>query len=252
MHLHVRSLHHIYPGRPPRPALDEISFVVPSGQFVAVIGPSGCGKSTLLRLVANLLPADGQVMLDGGPPAQAVAARRIAWLSQSPALLPWLSVYANVALARRFSRSNSASLTPEEALRRVGLSEAAAAYPFMLSGGMQQRLSLARALVQSADLWLMDEPFAALDELTRERLAAELFDLWRAGRPTVLWVTHHIHEALRLADRVLVFSAAPGRLLADLPVTLPRPRRESSPAFQALLAGLRARLGLPHERVTAK
>lgn len=249
MYVSVRGLQHVYPGPPPRPALGEVSLEVDTGRFVAIIGPSGCGKSTLLRLIAGLLePQQGSIHLrqpGHGHAGGASVYRRVAWMAQSPALLPWLSARDNVALAQRFHRNGaSPRLSPEEALQRVGLSDAAGAYPFMLSGGMQQRLALARTLSLDAGLWLMDEPFASLDELTRERLTRELEDLWAPLRPTVLWVTHNIHEAIRLADQALVFSQRPGRFVANLPIELPRPRRESSAGFQALLAKLRAALGL--------
>jgi NitT/TauT family transport system ATP-binding protein len=246
MRVSVNNLTYTYPGKPPRQALADLSFEAAGGQFAAIVGPSGCGKSTLLRLAAGLLkPGAGQLLLDGSPPLQAARARRIAWMAQSPALLPWLTVRANTALALRFHRrDHPPRLSPEEALRLVGLSDAGSVHPFNLSGGMQQRLALARTLTLDADLWLMDEPFASLDELTREQLSAELLALWQPLRPTVLWVTHNIYEALRLADRVLVFSPRPAHLLADLPISLPRPRRENDPAFQSLLANLRRALGL--------
>ena len=210
---------------------------------MAVIGPSGCGKSTLLRLVANLLqPSTGRISAGGKSPAQASAERRIAWMSQSPALLPWRTARGNVALTAQFMPSGKARLTPEAALERVGLSDAADIYPFMLSGGMQQRLALARTLTLPADLWLMDEPFAALDELTRERLTGDLLELWRPYRATVLWVTHNLSEALRLADRVLVLSPRPARLIADVKVDLPRPREDDDPDFLTLRAQLRKAL----------
>jgi len=252
MQVSIRSLSHTYPGRQPRQALAELSLEIPSGQFVAIVGPSGCGKSTLLRLAAGLLtPTSGHVFLDGEPPRQASRARRTAWMAQSPALLPWLTGKANAALALRFHRTDAPPrLTAEKALRMVGLADAAGTYPFALSGGMQQRLALARTLLLDADLWLMDEPFAALDELTREQLAAELLELWRPLRPSVMWVTHNIHEALRLADRVVVLSPRPARLLADLAVELPHPRRESDPAYQNLLGRVRATLGLNGEAHT--
>ncbi len=224
----------------------DLSFEVAPGQFAAIVGPSGCGKSTLLRLAAGLLkPTGGQLLLDGRPPQQAARDRRTAWMAQSPALLPWLAARSNVAMALRFHRRDRPPrLSPEEALQMVGLSDAAGVHPFTLSGGMQQRLALARTLTLDADLWLMDEPFSSLDELTREQLSAELLALWQPLRPTVLWVTHNIYEALRLADRVLVLSPRPAGLLADLPVSLPRPRGENDPAFQTLLADLRRALGL--------
>jgi NitT/TauT family transport system ATP-binding protein len=246
MQITVNHLSHTYPGKPPREALVDVSFSVPDGQFCAVLGPSGCGKSTLLRLGAGLLqPSAGEIQLNGAPPERAAAEKRIAWLAQSPALFPWLTARANVAMVKRFARPNDGStLEPEEALARVGLADADGVYPYQLSGGMQQRLALARVLCQGAEVWLMDEPFAALDALTRERLAVELVDLWQPLRPTVLWVTHHIYEALRLADRAIVFSPHPGQVALDLAIDLPRPRREDTPAFQACLAQLRVALGL--------
>jgi NitT/TauT family transport system ATP-binding protein len=244
MHLAVRNLSHIFPGNPARPALSHLSFEVGSGQFVAIIGPSGCGKSTLLRVAAGLLqPTRGSVELDGLTPSQAVSQRRLAWMGQSPALLPWLTVRGNMLLAQQFRPAGRSSrVEVEEALQQVGLAEASQAYPFMLSGGMQQRLALGRVLTQDAALWLMDEPFAALDELTREKLAADLLSLWQLRRPTVLWVTHSIHEALRIADRIVVLSPSPGSLLVEFPVNLARPRQEETPEFQNLLSQLRVAL----------
>lgn len=245
MEIEINNLQHSFPGKPEREALAEINCQIKPGQFVAIVGPSGCGKSTFLRLIANLLePSGGEIWLDGKAPVEIAAQRRIAWMSQSPALLPWLTVGENVALAQRFRPSVSQpGLSAEEALRRVGLRDDLDAYPSMLSGGMQQRLALARILTMDADLWLMDEPFSALDELTRERLTIELLELWRPLQPTVLWVTHHIYEAIRLADRILVMSPAPGRLVGDIQVNLPYPRNEPAPAFQSLLLDLRAMLG---------
>lgn len=240
MDISISSLTHTFPNRP---ALDGISLHVAAGQFVAVVGPSGCGKSTLLRLCANLLrPSAGTILLGGLTPAEAISARRIAWMAQSPALLPWRTARANVDLAARFLPSGAARLSAADALALVGLSGSASAYPFMLSGGMQQRVALARTLSMPAGLWLMDEPFAALDELTRERLTAELLELWQPYRPTVLWVTHNLAEALRLADRVLVLSDSPAHIAADIAVPLPRPRDDSAADFLALLKTLRKAL----------
>lgn len=251
MRVSIQDLEHTFPGKPPRHALDDFSIDIPTGTFTAVVGPSGCGKSTLLRLVAGLLsPQTGRITLNGNSIEEPKIARKVAWMSQSPALLPWLTARSNVALAQRFhTNGHPLRLSPDEALQRVGLADAAHTYPFMLSGGMQQRLALARTLTIDADLWLMDEPFAALDELTRERLTLELAELWEPLRPTVLWVTHNIYEALRLADRVLVFSQQPGSLVSDLRVSLPRPRNEADPAFQSLLAELRSALGLNNGKV---
>ena len=243
MKIELHGLSHTFASRPPRPALGFIDACIPSGQFVAIVGPSGCGKSTLLRLLAGLLqPSAGEILLDGQPVAQAANAQQVAWMAQSPALLPWLTARSNVTLVQRFLPPGAARMSPEEALARTGLSDAAGAYPFMLSGGMQQRLALARLLTLPARLWLMDEPFAALDELTRERLSGELLSLWEPLRPTVLWVTHNLYEALRLADRVLVLSQRPACLLADLAVKLPRPRDEFAPEFQDLARQLRQQI----------
>lgn len=246
MRVEISALSQTFPGRPPRPALTDVSLTIESGQFVALIGPSGCGKSTLLRILAHLLPVQqGQVRLDGRDPQAETSHRRVAWMAQSPALLPWLTAAKNVALAERFVPTNgSTRLSARQALEMVGLADVAEAYPFALSGGMQQRLALARTLMLDADLWLMDEPFAALDELTRERLTLELLALWQPLRPTVVWVTHAIHEAIRLADRVIVLSPRPARVTADISIGLERPRHESDPRFQALLSQLRAALGV--------
>jgi NitT/TauT family transport system ATP-binding protein len=198
----------------------------------------------LLRILVNLLsPTKGEVFLDGKTPAEAVMERRVAWMAQSPALLPWLTVLSNVELALRYHTKNTApTMTPQMVLELVGLANVADAYPITLSGGMQQRLALARTLIMDANLWLMDEPFAALDELTREKLAYELHQIWRPLQPTVLWVTHNVYEALKLADRVLVFSKQPGEINLDLNLNLPHPRIESDQNFQTLLTKIRHQL----------
>jgi len=242
MNIQIDSLTQIFKnGKQQRTALEDISIEIISGQFTAIIGPSGCGKSTLLRLAADLIqPTTGRVRMDGYTPAQARKAGEIAWMAQSPALLPWLTVQQNVTLAQKFLRSGRRPrISAGQALQRVGLGDVESAYPFTLSGGMQQRLALARLLALDAGLWLMDEPFAALDEITREKLTIELLTLWQPLKPTVLWVTHNYYEALRLADRIIVITPSPGRIAADLVISLPRPRREDQPEFQDHLASLR-------------
>ena len=248
MNLQIESLTHKFSsGKPPRTALSDFSLSVDSGQFVALIGTSGCGKTTLLRLVGDLLqPTQGSLTLDGQKPAEVRKSHGIAWMAQSPALLPWLTARQNVALAQQFIPVNGhPRLSVDGILERVGLSDVGNAHPFTLSGGMQQRLALGRLLAMDARLWLMDEPFAALDEITRERLTAELLELWQPLHPTVLWVTHNIYEALRLADRVVVFTPSPGRVAADVTISLPRPRREDDPRFQEILSRLRSALAYP-------
>jgi len=171
-------------------------------------------------------------------------------MAQRPALLPWRTVRQNVLLPQQLAVSNEQLAisnspftihhSPEELLKLVGLAEFADAYPHTLSGGMQQRVALARTLAIGASLWLMDEPFAALDELTRELLGRELLTLWRQFQPTVLWVTHHLAEAVRLSDRIVLLSPRPGTVCGDIPVTLPHPRDDTAPAFQAVLRQARA------------
>jgi NitT/TauT family transport system ATP-binding protein len=241
MQISIRSLSHQYSNGKVTHALEDIELKVHPKQFVALIGPSGCGKSTLIRLIANLIsPSSGSILVGNSLPEKAIEEGMIAWMAQSPALLPWLTVEGNLQLAKRFYRGNQQpKLTVEQVLERVGLSEAADQHPFTLSGGMQQRLALARLLLQDAPIWLMDEPFAALDELTREKLTEELFSLWKDFSPTVIWITHNIHEAIKLSDRILIFSDKPGRIIADIPNQIPHPRQENDPDFQTLLIELR-------------
>ena len=204
--------------------LAGVDLEVPAGQFLALLGPSGCGKSTLLRLVAGLdAPSGGAIDL-GLPDAPA----GLAYVFQDPHLLPWRSVLRNVALPLELRGVDRARREADarEVLAGVGLGDWADHYPAQLSGGMKMRVSLARALVTKPRLLLLDEPFAALDELTRLRLDEQLRELWQARRPTVLFVTHSISEAVYLAERAVVFSPRPATVAEDLPIDLPaeRPR----------------------------
>ncbi len=241
-HVSLHNLTHTFTdGRTPLAALSGVSLDVTPGQFAAVIGPSGCGKSTLLRIVGGLLrPSRGEVLVHGLPPREAQKARDVGFVFQDPSLLPWRTVASNVRLPLEMDglrRRYSGRI--EELLDLTGLSEFRSYYPQQLSGGMQQRVALARALVFDPGLLLMDEPFGALDEITRLGMRYELLRVWEsraggAGRKTVLFVTHSVAEAIALADRVIVLSARPGRVKADLQVELPRPRTEEverSPAF---------------------
>ena len=222
----VDSVSYSYPGHPPLVALQDISLRAAVGEFVAVVGPSGCGKSTLLRLIAGLLrPSSGVILVDGGPPAAAVTAKRIGYVQQQPALLPWRSVEANIRLAGELNRGGDPGRIDVPALvARVGLAGFERALPHELSGGMQQRVALARALALDPALLLMDEPFGALDEITREQMRVELLRLWQADRKTVLLVTHSVPEAVLLADRIVVLSGRPGSVVAEIAVPLARPR----------------------------
>jgi NitT/TauT family transport system ATP-binding protein len=234
-------------------ALRDIDLQVPQGSFTTLFGPSGCGKSTLLRIIAGLLDADrGRVGVFGDAPRDATRAKHIGWVPQRPALLPWLSVRGNAELTRVLNRRAERSADPtrapgdvEQMLTEVGLGEFADARPSELSGGMAQRASLARVFVQGAPLLLMDEPFSALDELTREVLQHRLLEVWSRHRKTVVFVTHSPREAVLLSDRILVMSPRPGRIVADIEVDLPRPRPAgiaTSTEFGALVARVRAEL----------
>jgi NitT/TauT family transport system ATP-binding protein len=210
-------------GRTALLALDRVSLNVQQGEFVCLLGASGCGKSTLLSLVAELDEiTDGTLDIDG---------RKVALMFQEAALFPWLSVAGNVELplrlqgiGRRERRERA-----DELLEIVRLKGFGSKRPHELSGGMRQRVALARALAQNADILLMDEPFGALDAMTRDLLHDELERIWREQELTVLFVTHNVREAVRLGDRVILLSSRPGRVIEDFPVLHPRPRRIDSP-----------------------
>jgi len=212
-------------------ALQEIDLTIRAGEFVSLIGPSGCGKSTLLRLIGDLTPAStGEVRLNGKPAAQARRAREYGIVFQAPVLMEWRTVQRNVELPLEISGVAKAERTERATamLRLVELSDFAAKYPWQLSGGMQQRVAIARALAMDPALLLMDEPFGALDEMTRERLNLELMDIWRRTHTTVVFVTHSIPEAVFLSSRVAVMSARPGRITRLIDVDLPQPREAAT------------------------
>jgi NitT/TauT family transport system ATP-binding protein len=226
-------------------ALQGLSLDVAAGEFLTLLGPSGCGKSTFLRVVADLIqPDDGEIRVFGAAPEAARLRRDIGFVFQDPALLPWRTALANVELPLQVavSRARRAKATPRELLELVGLKGSESAYPQELSGGMRQRVAIARALASDPKILLMDEPFGALDEITRDRLNEELRRVWRELGLTVLFVTHSIHEAAYLGQRVLMMAANPGRVRAIVPVDLPAERtlalRETAP-FVALAAELR-------------
>ncbi len=212
----------------PLPVLGPVSFSIAASEFVCLVGPSGCGKSTLIRVLAGLIPPTrGEASLDDQPIRE--PSRRVALMFQDANLMPWRTVLDNIALPLELAgaRQPERHDTARRLLPRLGLSEFALAYPGELSGGMAQRVALGRVLIQHPDVLLLDEPFGALDALTREQVAADLLDLWTQEQQTVLMVTHDINEAVLLADRVLVMSRRPGQINADIQVTLGRPRRLS-------------------------
>jgi NitT/TauT family transport system ATP-binding protein len=236
------------------PVLQDVSFTVEPGEFVALLGPSGCGKSTLLRLVAGLdAPTQGSVDADGAAIAGPDPSRVVVF--QDPTLYPWRTVRGNVAIGpqaqrrglgrrRNASHDKQADKRIDAALELVGLSEFAEAFPHQLSGGMAQRVALARALVNDPALLVLDEPFGKLDSLTRIRMQGELARLWQDARFSVLLVTHDVEEALLLANRVIVFSERPARVVAEVRNDAPYPRHRDDPKLVALRREVLAQLGL--------
>jgi NitT/TauT family transport system ATP-binding protein len=223
-------------GRAAVAALDHVSLDIAEGEFVCLLGASGCGKSTLLNLVAGLdQPTGGAVR---------VTAHGVGLMFQEAALFPWLTARGNVELALKLRNIPRNERRPrvDELLAMVHLSEFANKRPHELSGGMRQRVALARALAQDADVLLMDEPFGALDAMTRDRLHDELEALWRATHKTVLFVTHNVREAVRLGDQVVLLASHPGRVAATFTVDIDRPRRIDSPAVATLAAEITDRL----------
>jgi NitT/TauT family transport system ATP-binding protein len=210
-------------------ALHPVDLHVAPGEFLTLLGPSGCGKSTLLKMMAGLLePTQGHVALWGQPVRRATdAGRRLAFVFQSPTLMPWASVRSNVRLPLDLAGVPAAEAQDrvDEALALVGLADFAGALPRTLSGGMQMRVSIARSLVTQPQLLLMDEPFGALDEISRNRLDAELLDLWKSRGLTVVFVTHSIHEAVFLSNRVVMMAARPGRVVDAFVIDEPYPRQ---------------------------
>lgn len=231
----------------PLTALEGVNLTIAQHEFVAVLGPSGCGKSTLLRLAAGLIrPTAGQIRVFGHPVTQ--PRDDVGIVFQQATLLPWASVLDNVVFPARHMRGRVSAQDRDHAraiLETVGLAGFEKRLPGELSGGMQQRVGIARALFLNPDILLMDEPFSALDALTRDAMGYELLRLWQSSPKTVLFITHSIPEAVLLADRVVVMSARPGRVIADLPVPLGRPRDEASlraPELQDYAAHLRSLL----------
>jgi NitT/TauT family transport system ATP-binding protein len=241
----LRGVRRVYPGDVV--AVDGIDLDVGPGEFVAVLGPSGCGKSTLLRAVAGLDPVQAGRVAIGAPDARALGRHDLAFVFQDAHLLPWRRVRGNVALplelrgVERRLRLRAA----DDAIAQVELAEAASLFPSQLSGGMRMRVSLARALVTDPGLLLLDEPFAALDEITRQRLDEQLHALWRRRRMTVLFVTHSLVEAAFLAQRVVVLSRRPARVVGEVTVSLAEDRTaelRTAPEFAALVRALQGLL----------
>jgi len=233
-------------------ALEDVSFSVESGGFMSLLGPSGCGKSTLLRLVADLLaPTSGTITVLGRTPREARLDRALGFVFQDAALLPWRTALENVALPLEVGGHRglpAGAPTPRELLRLVGLEGWEGSFPHELSGGMRQRVSIARALLGGPRILLMDEPFGALDEITRDRLNEELRRIWLETETTIMFVTHSVYEAMLLGEQVMVMSANPGRVRDIVPIDLPRDRDTSireTEGFIKVAAHLRDLLGRP-------
>jgi NitT/TauT family transport system ATP-binding protein len=246
----VRGVSMVFPSAAgPVHALADANLDIYRGEFVSLIGPSGCGKSTLLRLIADVLhPTGGTIEVRGGPPSRARLAREFGFVFQQPGLLLWRSALANVSLPLEvggWGTRHTPPRRPEDLLGLVGLQGFEAAFPRQLSGGMQQRVAIARALVTGPPVLLMDEPFGALDEITRDRLNQELLNIWQATGTTIIFVTHSIPEAVYLSNRVFVFSPRPGRVIEEVRIDLPSPRQQSvkdTPEFSRYTAAVRRAL----------
>ena len=208
-------------------ALLDINLDIYPGEFVSIIGPSGCGKSTLIRIAGDLLaPSNGEVMVNGKPPHQTRLNREYGMVFQAATLYEWRSVMKNIELPLEIMRwpAEKRQSRAREMLELVQLSDFASNYPWQLSGGMQQRVAIARALTFEPSLLFMDEPFGALDEITRDRMNIELLNIWQKTQTTVMFITHSIQEAVYLSSRIIVMSPRPGKIIDDITIDLPYPR----------------------------
>jgi NitT/TauT family transport system ATP-binding protein len=227
-------------------ALQDVDLDIKKGEFVSLVGPSGCGKTTLLRVIADLTPStSGDVFISGLTPREARLEKRFGIVFQNPVLMDWRTIRRNVCLPLELLKMPKPQRTKKvtEMLDLVGLQEFGHHYPNELSGGMQQRVGIARALAIDPRILLMDEPFSALDEFTKEKLHEDLLRIWRQTNKTIVFVTHNIQEAVFLSDRVVVFSPHPGRVTSVVNITLPRPRTldiKNTAAFTELVAKVRS------------
>jgi len=247
--IELQGVYKTYPtAKDPVHALEDITLTVGEGEFISIVGETGCGKSTLLKIISGILkPTRGTISVRGKSVREAQVNHEFGFIFQDPVLLPWRDAMRNVRLPLEVIGYSEQELDRHclEMLEFVGLRDFASAKPWELSGGMRQRVAIVRALAFDPSTLLMDEPFSALDEITRQNLHADFLDLWEKGRKTVVFVTHSVAEAVYLADRVVVMSPRPGRIRKEVEVSLPRPRTreiiESRPYFN-LLAEVRSHL----------
>ncbi|SFC73249.1 ABC transporter ATP-binding protein [Tropicimonas isoalkanivorans] len=239
-----RGVSKVFPGGVE--VLRPLDVTLEGGQTTALVGPSGCGKSTLLRLIAGLeAPTAGEILIGGAPPSVILREAALAVAFQDPSLLPWRTVRGNIELALKLARKPPDPRKVDDLIRLVGLEGFADTRPAALSGGMRQRVAIARSMVTEPRLLLLDEPFGAVDELTRRQLAEDLPRIWEPRRTTTVLVTHSVSEAVMLSDRILVLSPRPAKIVEDIPVDLPRPRPagiDSTPAFRAAVQEVSAGL----------
>ncbi|HEX7184476.1 MAG TPA: ABC transporter ATP-binding protein [Thermoanaerobaculia bacterium] len=250
----ARGVWMTFPGRgsdaQPINVLEDIHLEVRDGEFVCLVGPSGCGKSTLLNIAGGFLQATrGEITVDGQP-VTAPDPRRI-FIFQENAAFPWLTVEENIGFGVKRATEAGRREVIEHYIEMVGLTGFGTAYPRELSGGMRQRVEIARALAAEPDVLFMDEPFGALDYLTRLRLRAELIQIWQREKRTVLFVTHDVEEAVQLADRVVVMGKRPSRLRAIVPIEVPRPRDLDDPVCRVLREEIFGVMGLDHQGLQA-
>ncbi|MBB4124132.1 ABC transporter ATP-binding protein [Martelella radicis] len=253
--IEITNVAKTYPGNPPVRALDNVDLSIREGEFVALLGPSGCGKSTLLNILAGFeANTEGEVRFDGGPITKPAPERAVVF--QEAALFPWLTVFDNVNFGRRLQGSTRMNYEPEvnAMLDMVGLTDFKHAYPSQLSGGMRQRVGIARALVMQPRALLMDEPFGALDAQTRLTMQELLLSIWQKHKTTVVFVTHDIDEAVLLADRICVMSARPAHIAREIDIELARPRSIddlTSPEFVAYKAEIMHEMRHAHAKAAA-
>lgn len=230
----------------PLSVFKNLSLDIKRGEFIAIVGPSGCGKTSLLKLVGDLIqPTEGTILINEHTPREARKNRKFSFVFQNPVLLPWRTVLKNVEIAGEIFHDSKVRSRAQEFINLVGLNGFENAYPNQLSGGMESRVAIARALTFNPEVLLMDEPFADLDELTRFRMNMELLRVWHSQKPTVLFVTHSLREAIFLADNVVVLAPRPSKIKGIFQISLPRPRKidiTETPQFARYVSNLRDKL----------